>query len=432
MAQDKSPTATTSGFAAFRHRDFIFAFAARIFSNMATRMLQVAIAWEVWRITQSELMLGYVGLAMFLPNIMFFLAAGEAADRFPRHRLLGATYSVQAAISLALLWAFSAEQPSMIMVLAFLFLMGTGRTVSMPANQALIPNLVPKEHFPNAVAWANSGQHISTIIGPVLGGVLIELGTEMGLDATLAFATVCVLICLAIFSVLLIRSRVQRINRKPVTLETVFAGLKFIWNRQLILGAISLDLFAVLLGGATAMFPVFATDILHLGAAGLGMLHAAFAIGEVGCALILTQIPIRRRSGRKLFTAVAIYGAGIVVFGFSEVVWLSLLALTVAGAADMISVFIRHNMIQFATPDEMRGRVMAVHGVFVGGSTQLGEFESGAVAAFIGPVGSVVLGGLGTIAVVLAFTRLFPNLRRVDALELDEVLRASEQGPAKD
>ncbi len=427
MAEDPAP-AGTSGFAAFRHRDFSFAFAARIFSNMATRMLQVAIGWDVWRITQSELMLGYVGLAMFLPNILFFLAAGETADRFSRRSILAVLYGVQAVMSLALLAAFAGTDPSMSLVLPLLFLMGTGRTFAMPANQALIPNLVPKEIFPNAAAWANSGQHVSTIIGPVLGGVLIEIGTDRGVSGTYAFGTVSVLVCLAIISILLIRSRIQQINRKPVTLETVFAGMKFIWSRQLILGAISLDLFAVLLGGATAMFPVFATDILHLGAAGLGMLHAAFAFGEVTCALVLTQIPVRSRAGHKLFISVALYGVGIVVFGLSQWVWLSLLALTVAGAADMVGVFIRHNMIQFTTPDEMRGRVMAVHGVFVGGSSQLGEFESGAVAAFIGPIGSVVLGGAGTIAVALVYAKLFPKLRQVDALELEEVLRQSEAG----
>ena len=420
----------TAGFAAFRHRDFVFAFGARIVNNMATRMLQVSIGWEVWRITQSELMLGYVGLAMFLPNILFFLVAGEAADRFPRRRILTITYAAQALTAAMLLFAFSGDDPAIGLVLALLFLMGMGRTFAQPANLALIPNLVPKDVFPNAVAWANSGQHVSTIIGPVLGGILIEYGTGRGFGATLAFATVTVLFAAAALSILMIRSRIQSLNRAPLTIETVFAGMKFIWNRQIILGAISLDLFAVLLGGATAMFPVFATDILHLGASGLGLLHSAFAVGEVACALVLTQIPVRRRAGRKFFIAVAIYGFGIIAFGLSEIVWLSLAALAVAGAADMVSVFIRHNMIQFATPDQMRGRVMAVHGVFTGGSAQLGEFESGAVAEFIGPIGSGLVGGVGTIAVAIIFAKYFPNLRRVDALEHDAVLAASEKAAA--
>lgn len=423
MAQ---PGPSTSGFAAFRHRDFAFAFVARILNNMATRMFQVAIGWEVWRITQSELMLGYVGLAMFLPNIMFFLAAGEVVDRFPRRAVLAVTYTSQCAVAAALLATFSTGDPPVAAVLALLFLMGLSRTFANPANQALIPNLVPKEHFPNAVAWANTGQHVSTIVGPVVGGVLIERGTALGFGSTLAFATVTALIGLTVVAILLIRTPLQKLNRQPVTLQTVFAGLAFIWQRQVILGAISLDLFAVLLGGATALFPVYATDILGLGAAGLGMLHSAFALGEVSCALAMTQIPVRRRSGRKLLAAVAVYGLGIITFGLSDIVWLSLAALAVAGAADMVSVFVRHNLIQFATPDDMRGRVLAVHGVFVSGSSQLGEFESGTVAALIGPVGSVVAGGIGTIAVVLAFARLFPNLRQVDALELDEVMRASE------
>ena len=427
---DTSARGSTSGFAAFRHRDFIFAFSARLLNNMATRMLQVTIGWEVWRITQSELMLGYVGLAMFMPNILFFLAAGEAADRFSRRKILAITYSAQAVTALVLWFTFTGDDPAMGVVLGLLFVMGVGRTFSQPANLALIPNLVPKDVFPNAIAWANSGQHASTIVGPVLGGVLIEFGTEGGIGATPAFATVTILVALTALSIVMIRSRIQTMNRQPVTLETIFAGMKFIWNRQIILGAISLDLFAVLLGGATAMFPVFATDILHLGASGLGMLHAAFAVGEVTCALVLTQIPVRRSAGKLMFIVVAIYGFGILTFGLSEIVWLSLTALAIAGAADMVSVFIRHNMIQFATPDEMRGRVMAVHGVFVGGSGQLGEFESGAVAEFIGPVGSVVVGGVGTIVTVLIFTKLFPNLLQVDALDHDDILRISEEAAA--
>jgi len=425
-----SASPSTTGIAAFRHRDFAFAFTARIFNNMATRMLQVAIGWEVWRITNSELMLGYVGLAMFLPNVLFFLVAGETADRLPRRRILGISYTFQALVALAILLVFTGGDPSMGPLLLLLFLMGAGRSFAQPATLALIPNLVPKETFPNAVAWANSGQHISTIIGPVLGGFLIEFGNGLGVGATPAFATVSILVGLAAFAILLIRSTVQALNRQPITLKTIFAGAKFIWNRQIILGAITLDLFAVLLGGATALFPVFATDILHLGASGLGLLHSAFAIGAVGCALSLTQIPVRRRAGAKFFASVAVYGIGIIIFGLSEVVWLSLVALTMAGAADMVSVFIRHNMIQFATPDDMRGRVLAVHGVFTGGSGQLGEFESGAVAEFIGPVGSVVVGGGGTIAVALIFARYFPKLLQVDMLEADHVMEASEKAAA--
>jgi len=423
--------AGTTGFSAFKHREFSFAFAARIFNNMATRMLQVSIGWEVWRITQSELMLGYVGLAMFLPNILFFLVAGETADRYPRRRILAIAYSFQALVAAAILLAFTGDDPAMGLVLFLLFLMGTGRSFAQPATLALIPNLVPKEIFPNAVAWANTGQHVSTIIGPVLGGFLIEYGSATGLGATLAFATVTGIIGLAALAISSIRSTIQTLNRQPVTLETIFAGAKFIWNRQIILGAITLDLFAVLLGGATALFPVFATDILHLGASGLGLLHSAFAVGAVGCALVLTHLPVRRRAGVKFLAAVGLYGIGIITFGLSEFVWLSLAALTLAGASDMVSVFIRHNMIQFATPDDMRGRVMAVHGVFTGGSGQLGEFESGIVAEFIGPVGSVVVGGIGTIAVALIFAKYFPNLRRVNVLEADHVMEASEKAAAE-
>lgn len=418
MATDSG--GSTTGFVAFRHPDFVHVFAARVLNGLATNMLHIAIGWEVWRITGEPLMLGYVGMAMFVPNPLFFLAAGVAADRFPRRHVLSLSYALQLACALALLAIFAGEDPSMPLVLAILFLVGVGRIFSQPANHGLLPNVVPKEHFPNAIAWGNLGQQFATISGPAIGGALLAFGS------TFVFATIAVFYAATSILMYRIRSRSQVLDREPVRLATVLAGLRFIFRRQIILGAISLDLFAVLLGGVRALLPVYATDILHVGAAGLGLLASSIAVGAALCGLVLTRIPIRRRTGRTLFVTVGVFGIAIVAFGLSEAMWLSMAALALSGAADMVSLFIRQTLIQFATPDDMRGRVTAVNSVFVGASNELGEFESGLLAALIGVVPTVVVGGLGTIAVAAAWAAMFPLLRRVDALDHDEIRRLSD------
>ena len=316
-----SEAGTTTGWAAFRHRDFVLVFAARILNGMATVMLQLAIGWEVWRITRDELTLGLIGLAFFAPNLVFFLAAGTLADRFKRTHVLAASYALQGAGAFLLLWVFEAEAPIVALAFGVIVLVGTGRTFSQPAQQSLLPNVVPVEHFPNAVAWASSGHQLSVVIGPLIGGALLVLGADV------VFATVAAGYCLNVVLILTVRARGQERARGPVTLETLFAGIRYIYNRQIILGAITLDLFAVIFGTANALMPVFATDVLGVGAAGLGFLRGAHAAGAVVCGLGLAHIPVRHHAGRTLLVTVALYGVAMCAFGLSETMWLSLVAL---------------------------------------------------------------------------------------------------------
>jgi len=419
--QARSPGADhqTTGFVAFRHRDFRIVFVNRILSAMATAMLQVALGWEMWRVTQDPLVLGLVGLCLFLPNLIFFLPAGIVADRFPRRFVIISSYCVQVVASFLLFLVFSAGTPSVGLVLATIFIIGTGRTFSSPASTALVPNVVPPEHFPNAVAWTNATWELAVILGPMVGGLLLTTG------ATTVCAIVCGIYCCCIMLIASLRTRIQVMSKEPVRLATIFAGLRYIFDRQIILGAVSLDLFAVLLGGATALLPIYATDILGIGEVGLGMLRSSIAAGAVACGLVIIRVPVRRHAGRILLVTVGIFGVAITVFGFSTTVWISVAALAVAGAADMVSVYIRQTLIQLATPDEMRGRVSAVTMMFVGASNELGEFRAGSLAAMIGVVTSVVAGGVGTVLVAIAWALLFPKLRKIDALDV-KTLRDAE------
>jgi MFS family permease len=412
---DPGPGAQTTGFVAFRHRDFRFVFANRILSAMATAMIQVAIGWEIYVITSDPFILGLVGLCLFLPNLIFFLPAGIVADRFPRRLVIISSYSVQVLAAALLFLVFSDETPSVTLVLGIIFIIGTGRTFSAPASTALVPNVVPPEHFPNAVAWSNATWELAVILGPMIGGLLLTTG------APTVCAIVCGIYCCCITLISSLRTRVQVMSKAPVRPATILAGLRYIFDRRIILGAVSLDLFAVLLGGATALLPVYAKDILQIGPEGLGLLRSSIAVGAVACGLVIIRVPVRRHAGRILLVTVAIFGAAITVFGFSEIVWLSMVALAVAGAADMVSVYIRQTLIQLATPDEMRGRVSAVTNMFVGASNELGEFRAGSLAAAMGVVVSVVAGGVGTVLVALSWAFLFPRLRRIDALDVDSL-----------
>lgn len=405
----------TTGFVAFRHRDFRLVFVNRILSAMATAMIQVAIGWEIYVITADPFMLGLVGLCLFLPNLIFFLPAGMVADRFPRRLVIISSYCVQVMAALMLFLVFSDDTPSVVLVLAIIFIIGTGRTFSAPASTALVPNVVPPEHFPNAVAWSNATWELAVILGPMIGGLLLTTG------APTVCAIVCGIYCICIVLISSLRTRVQVMSREPVRLATIFAGLRYIFDRQIILGAVSLDLFAVLLGGATALLPIYAKDILQIGPEGLGLLRSSIAAGAVACGLIIVRVPVRRNVGRTLLVTVGLFGAAITVFGFSETVWLSMAALAVAGAADMVSVYIRQTLIQLATPDDMRGRVSSVTSMFVGASNELGEFRAGGVAALMGVVASTVAGGIGTILVAALWAVLFPRLRKIDSLDVDSL-----------
>jgi MFS family permease len=415
MGANPATRARHAGRAALQHPDFIKMLAARVTNSTATNMLHVVVGWEVYRFTGDPLALGLLGLAQFLPNILFFLLTGFAADRLPRQALLATCFSIQTLAAVALLLIVGAPQPALPAILAVLFVIGTCRAFAQPTGQALIPNLVPSEHLGNAIAWASSGVQLAVIVGPALGGLALVLGSGR------ALGTVAVVYACAAVTAALIRNRSQQIQKKRVTPDTILAGIRFIWHRKIILGAISLDLFAVLLGGATALLPVYASDILNVGEVGLGALRSSIAVGAALCGVALTQMPISKHVGRTLLITVAAFGVAIIVFGLSKSFWLSVVALFAAGAADMVSMFIRNTLVQLATPDEMRGRVSAVSSMFIGASNELGEFESGGVAALVGVLPSVLIGGVGTVVVALLWSYLFPDLRQVDALDAESL-----------
>ncbi len=373
-------------------------------------MLLVAIGWHMYDLTGSAWDLGLVGLFQFVPALLLALLAGHVVDRHHRGRILAACFAVQGAVALVLLAAVQGGHDSRELLLGVSLVLGSVRAFQMPAQQALTPLLVPPELLPRAMAFSSAGMQGAIIGGPALGGLLFAIGagTVYGACAALSFVG-CAL-------VMRLRYVHTQPAREPVTLRSVLAGVEFIWKRKTVLGAVSLDLFAVLLGGAVALLPIYAKDILHTGAWGLGLLRGAPAVGALVMSIWLTRHPIERRVGRALLWAVALFGVCMIVFGISRSFIVSLVALAVSGAADMVNVVIRQTLVQLETPDEMRGRVSAVNSIFIGASNQLGEFESGATAALFGPVGSVVAGGLGTVLVAAAWFRLFPSLAQRDRL----------------
>lgn len=396
--------------AAFRHVDFRLFFGARFLSGLAIQAYDVGVGWFVYDITRSAWALGLVGLSVFLPNLLFALLTGEVADRFDRRRIAALAYGTMAIAAAGVLICVLARVTTPWPIYGFAALLGTARAFGMPASQALLPSLVPKETFANAVAWSSSAWQTSTIAGPALGGLLYALGP------TVVFGFAVGAFTLAALGIALIRPRPPAPGREKPSLDTVLAGIRFIRSRPAILGAISLDLFAVLLGGATALLPIYARDILATGPWGLGLLRSGPAIGAAVTALVLAHRPLTRNSGRVMFAAVGMFGLATIGFGLSTSLPLSLGFLVVLGASDMISVFVRLTLVQHDTPDAMRGRVSAVNSVFIGASNELGEFESGTLAALIGPVGAVVLGGIGTVIVAITWARLFPDLWRRDRL----------------
>jgi len=361
--------------------------------------------------------LGLTGLVQFLPPFFLFLVAGHVTDRFDRRKLLTLCY-VGFAISSALLLLVSLNESalhrsgSVLPIFAVLFLVGTVRSFSMPASRALLPQLVPEEQFQNAVAWNSSIFQFSTILGPAIGGLLYAFFR----GPVAVYATALAAGIIAVFTTLRIRAQNKPRPREPFTPKTVFAGFHYIWTHKLILGSISLDLFAVLLGGAVALLPVYAKEILLTGPWGLGLLRSAPGIGAAVMALLLAYRPIRKRAGSTMLWCVVGFGFFTIVFGFSRSLPLSLLSLLFVGAADMVSVVVRGVLIQIETPDEMRGRVNAVDMIFIGASNELGEFESGLAAQWLGTVPAVVLGGVGAIVVTVLWAWLFPELRRAESL----------------
>ena len=410
--------------AALRHRDFLLYQLARLLVIVGAEAQAVAVAWQVYQLTHRPLSLGYTGLALFLPGPLFMLIAGHVADRFDRRRVILACYVLQV---LASSWLFVLglhRTGDVRQIYAVLFLIGTGRAFSAPAAQALLPSLVPKEDFVNAVTWGANIFQIANITGPALGGVLLTLpfGRLSGQPVVYLFAVVTLAAFLGLVGAM--RVRIGRLEQKPLSIETILAGFRYVWQAKLILGSISLDLFAVLLGGATALMPVFAQDILHTGARGLGVLRAAPGVGALLVSFVLTRYPLKRKAGVRMLTTVFVFGLSIIGFGLSRNLWLSAAMLLVYGGSDMISVVIRSSLIQLATPQEMRGRVSAVNQVFLGASNEFGEFESGLTAQWWGAVRAVVYGGIGTLVTTGLAAVLIPQLRQADELS-EEALRQS-------
>jgi MFS family permease len=393
---------------------------ARFLATASSEMQAVAVAWQIFGITHRPLDLGLVGLAQFLPGVLLFLIAGHAADRIPRQRILQACFAAFSLCSLLLLGFAVRGLSSVYPVYAVLLLNGVVRAFNGPASQAFLPLLVTEEHFPNAVAWGSSIFQAAMVMGPVAGGLLYGLaGSPIPVYGC---AAVAYLAALALISAIRIEGTER--PRQTASLRIVMQGLRYIWHDKLILGAISLDLFAVLLGGAVALLPIFAKEILKTGAIGLGILRSAPGVGAVLTAIVVAHWPLRRKAGARMFWCVFGFGVFTIVFGLSRNLALSLAALVMLGACDMVSVIVRHTMVQLGTPDEMRGRVSAVNMIFIGASNEVGQFESGLTAQWFGTVPAVIAGGLGTIAIVALWAWLFPALRRVDEL----VARKQEPG----
>lgn len=398
-------------FAAFRHGPFLRFWLSRFFATFATQIVSVAVGWQVYDLTRDPFDLGLVGIMQFAPSLLLVLVTGAAADRFGRRLIMGCAIALETFCAATLLYFAMQGLTSVVPVFVVLVLFGLARAFFGPASASLVANLVPAHDFANAVAWNSSAWQTATIVGPVAGGLLYGLG------APAAYATATAMMAIAGVLVFTIPKPQQHTTGEQKTLSMLFDGFRYIFREPIVLGAISLDLFAVLLGGAVALLPVYARDILDLGPWALGLLRASPGIGALIVAVWLASHPIRDHAGIIMFFFVGVFGFFTALFGFSTIPWLSMLALAGLGAADMVSVYIRETLIQLWTPDRLRGRVNAVNQVFVGASNELGEFRAGTMAALIGTMPAVVFGGVGAIGVAGLWAWLFPQLRRTRRLD---------------
>ncbi|HEU0224110.1 MAG TPA: MFS transporter [Steroidobacteraceae bacterium] len=390
------------------HPGFLRYLCSRTAVSVAVQMQTVAVGWQIYSITKSPLDLGLIGLSQFLPFVLLVLPAGQVADRRNRARILVGCFALECACALLLL-AFTLSGLAVVWpVFAVMVLFGMARAFAMPAGQALLPNLVPAELFSRAVAVHSSTWQVSVIVGPAIGGLVYLAGPEA------VYGSVATLLALAVLLMIGLRAAPPAPPAEPDSWHTLLEGLRFVYRRKIILGAVSLDLFAVLFGGATALLPAYASDVLDIGPDGLGILRAAPGVGAALVALVFALRPFTRRVGRAMFAGVAVFGVATVVFGLSESFWLSLMALVVLGGADMVSVYIRHLLVQLETPDAIRGRVSAVNAVFIGASNELGEFRAGATGAWLGVIPAVVVGGIASVAIAGLWMRWFPALRDMD------------------
>jgi len=396
---------------AFAHRGYVLYWTARLAASFAAQIVVVALSWRVYDITRDPLALGYVGLVQFVPALALVLVTGAVADRFSRRRIAALCFAVEFVCTGVLAWLALTDDRAIWPIYLTLFLLGVGRAFMGPALQAMLPGLVPREALASAVGWASTSWQVANICGPVAGGLLY------GLTQYAAYGTALALFGLALVGMLMVPRGVAPRNGREPMLSALSAGFRFVFAQKIVLGAISLDLFAVLLGGAVALLPVYARDILELGPWGLGLLRAAPGIGAMVTVALLQWWPIKSGAGVKMFLAVGVFGLATVVFGVSTSPWLSIVMLALLGAADMVSVYVRETLIQLATPDDVRGRVSAVNMVFVGASNELGEFRAGTMASVIGTVPAVVFGGVGTVVIALLWAWRFPALRRADTLD---------------
>lgn len=410
---DAPPAGAHAPFAALAHRDFRFYVAARFLATLAVQMQSLAVGFQVYALTHRKIDLAYVGLAQFLPIIGLSIVAGQIADRLDRRVILVACDVVFAAAAVALYLLARSPSPSLPAILAVIALVGAARAFYGPAGSSLLPSLVPREHFPNAVTWQSTLWQIAAIGGPSAGGAIYGITGS----ASAVYLTAAAVLGFAGLLVLGVRARGEKLDRGPATLATALAGVRYVRAHKILLGCISLDFFAVFLGGATALLPVFASDVLAVGPHGLGVMRAAPAIGAGITALFLAFRPLGGHAGVKMLAGVGAFGLATIVFGLSRSYPFTVAALAVLGAADMVSVVVRGTLLQQATPPEMRGRVSAVNLMFIGASNELGEFESGTLAEGIGAVPAVIFGGAGTLVVVGLWAFLFPEIRRVDRLE---------------
>jgi MFS family permease len=403
-----SAPSPSSGFAVLRNRNFAGYLSARVLGTLAVQMQSVAIGWQVYEITGNLFDLGLIGLAQFAPFLALILFAGHAADRYNRRNIIAICMGVQLLCAL-LLCAFTLSGSHLVWpVFAVLVLFGSARAFMMPATQAILKNMVPLASFSQAVALSSSTLHVAVIAGPVLGGLLYLAGPRT------VYIAAAALLLLSVGLMAMTKSAPQAVNTAPASWHTVFEGLRFVRSRPIVLGAISLDLFAVLFGGATALLPAYARDVLHAGPTALGLLRTAPGAGAALCSVMLAMHPVRRHVGAFMFGGVALFGAATLVLGATSSFAVAAGALFLLGVGDMVSVYIRHLLVQFETPDEIRGRVSAVNSVFIGASNELGEFESGLTAGWFGLVRAILLGGAATLAVTGLWALLFPVLSRMD------------------
>jgi MFS family permease len=421
-----TPTVATHPYAVFQNRDFRFYITSRFIASLGQQMLSYAIGWELYARTHSLFTLGLIGLAQMVPMVVCTLPAGHVADSFNRKKIILATTLLMGAASLGLT-LISWLQAKVFWIYFCLIVIGAARTFMWPASAAFLPSLVPRHQFTRAVTFNSGTFQLSSIAGPMAGGVLITFASrflEHPAATVYALTALASLICFML--ILLIRQDHKVEKRQPVSIKSLAVGFKFVFENKIILGTITLDMFAVLLGGATSLLPAYAKDILKTGPGGLGLLGAAMPIGAVTCMFWLAHRPQLQKAGRAMLWAVVVFGLATIAFGFSKWLWVSFLLLAVCGGVDNISVVVRQTLVQILTPDEKRGRVSAVNSLFIGTSNQLGEFESGTVAYLFGPVIgntnatgaviSVVSGGIGTILVVLAVAWIWPEIRKYGKL----------------